>query len=165
MQASDVSRAVAAAMSTASTLGLTVADAVVLQNSNKLAVRLSPCEVFARVAPAGRHVAELELEIARRLAETESPVAALEPRVAARPYARDGFVMTLWTYYPPVRPRKVAPAPYANALARLHAGLRTLDVVTPHFTDRVSEAQALVRKPRADADARRRRPGRFSTRR
>ena len=35
---------------------------------------------------------------------------------------RDGFVVTLWTYYPSVTPPEVAPVPYANALKRLHAG-------------------------------------------
>ncbi len=131
-------------MSIASALDLTVNDAVVLHNSNKLAVRLLPCDVFARVAPLGQEVAQFEVELAQRLAETESPVAALEPRVKPRTHERDGFVVTLWTYYPSVTPREVAPVPYANALKRLHAGMRKLDVVTPHFTDRVSEAQQLV---------------------
>jgi aminoglycoside phosphotransferase (APT) family kinase protein len=144
MQASEVTRAVAAAMSTASALDLTVDDAVVLQNSNKLAVRLLPCDVLARVAPLARQVAQFEVELAQQLAETESPVAALEPRVEPRAYEREGFVVTLWTYYEPVTPREVSPADYANALARLHAGMRKLDVTTPHFTDRVAEAQHLV---------------------
>ena len=144
MQASEVSRAVAAAMSIASALGLTVDDAIVLQNSNKLAVRLLPCEVLARVAPLAQQVAQFEVELAQRLAETESPVAALEPRVEPRVYERDGFVITLWTYYEPVTPPEVSPADYANALERLHAGMRKLDVTTPHFTDRVAEAQQLV---------------------
>jgi thiamine kinase-like enzyme len=64
----------------------------------------------------------------------------VEPRV----YERDGFVVTLWTYYEPATPRAVAPADYANALGRLHAGMRKLDVPTPHFTDRVEQAQQLV---------------------
>jgi Ser/Thr protein kinase RdoA (MazF antagonist) len=89
-------------------------------------------------------VAQFEIELAQRLAETESPVAALEPRAAPRAYERDGFVVTLWTYYPSVTPRQVAPAHYANALKRLHAGMRKLDVATPHFTDRVAEAQQIV---------------------
>jgi Ser/Thr protein kinase RdoA (MazF antagonist) len=38
----------------------------------------------------------------------------------------------------------VSPADYANALERLHAGMRKLDVPTPHFTDRVESAQQLV---------------------
>jgi len=53
-------------------------------------------------------------------------------------------VVTLWTYYEPVTPREVSPAGYANALERLHAGMRTLDVPAPHFTDRVEQAQHLV---------------------
>jgi hypothetical protein len=157
MQSSEVSRAVAAAMSTASALDLTVDDASVLHNSNKLALRLLPCDVFARVAHVGQEVAQLEVELALRLAETEGPVAALEPRVEPRAYERDGFVLTLWTYYEPLLPREVSPADYANALERLHAGMRKLDVTTPHFTDRVAEAQQLVanrdRTPAlADAD-------------
>ena len=151
------SRAVAAAMSTASALDLTVDDATVLHNSNKLALRLLPCDVFARVAHVGQEVAQLEVELALRLAEAESPVAALEPRVEPRIYERDGFVLTLWTYYEPLLLREVSPADYANALERLHAGMRKLDVATPHFTHRVAEAQQLVairdRTPAlADAD-------------
>ena len=144
MQASEVPRAVAAAMSTASALDLTVDDAIVLHDSNKLALRLLPCDVLARVAPVAHQVAQFEVELAQRLAETESPVAALEPRVEPRVYERDGFVVTLWTYYEPLTPREVSPADYANALERLHAGMRKLDVTTPHFTDRVAEAQQLV---------------------
>jgi hypothetical protein len=131
-------------MSVASALGLTVDDAVVLQNSNKLAVRLLPCDVLARVAPLAQQVARFEVELAGRLAETGSPVAALEPRVEPRAYERDGFVVTLWTYYAPMTPPDVAPADYASALARLHAGMRKLDIGAPHFTDRIAEAQQLV---------------------
>ena len=144
MQASEVPRAVAAAMSTASALGLESTNAIVLHDSNKLALRLLPCDVLARVAHVAHQVAEFEVELAQRLAETDSPVAALEPRVEPRVYERDGFVVTLWTYYEPVTPREVSPVDYANALGRLHAGMRKLDVTTPHFTDRVAEAQQLV---------------------
>ena len=157
MQASDASRAVHAAMSTAHALDLTADDASVLQDSDKLTLRLLPCDVVARVAHVGREVAQLEVELALRLAETGGPVAALEPRVEARVYERDGFALTLWTYYEPLLPRAVSPADYANALEQLHACMRTLDVATPHFTDRVAEAQQLVasrdRTPAlADAD-------------
>ncbi len=144
MQASEVPRAVAAATSTASALDLTVDDAIVLHDSNKLALRLLPCDVLARVAPVAHQVAQFEVDLAQRLSETESPVAALEPRVEPRVYEHDGFVVTLWTYYEPLSPPEVSPADYANALERLHAGMRKLDVTTPHFTDRVAEAQQLV---------------------
>jgi len=144
MRASEVSRAVAAATAIASSLGLTVDNAVVVQNSNKLTVRLLPCDVLAQIAPDARHVAQLEIELAQRLAAVGSPVAALEPRVEPRVYQRDGFAVTLWTYYDPVTSPEVSPADYADALGRLHAGMRKLDVPTPHFTDRVDEAQQLV---------------------
>lgn len=157
MQPSDVSRAVGAAVSIASALGLTVDDAVVLNDSNRLALRLLPCEVLARVADVAHQVARFEVELAQRLAGTGSPVGALEPRVEPRVHERDGFVVTLWTYYRPVATGEVSPADYANALQRLHAGMRKIDVTTPHFTDRVAAAQQLVasrdRTPAlADAD-------------
>jgi hypothetical protein len=144
MHASEVARAMAAAMSTASSLGLTVDDAIVLHDSNKVTLRLLPCDVLARVAPVAHQVAQFEIELAQRLAESGSPVAALEPRVEPRVYERDGFDVTLWTYYEPATPREVSPAGYANALRRLHAGMREIDVPTPHFTDRVEQAQQLV---------------------
>jgi len=144
MQASEASRAVTAAMSIASSLGLTADDAIVLHDSNKLTLRLLPCDVLARVAPVADQVAEFEVELAQRLAESGCPVAALEPRVEPRVHERDGFVVTLWTYYSPVTPGEISPGDYANALARLHVGMRELDVPTPHFTDRVEQAQRLV---------------------
>ena len=134
----------AAATSTASKLGLTATDAVVLHNSNKLALRIVPCDVFARVAYAGQEVARFEVELAQLLARSGSPVAALEPRVEAGAYARDGFVITLWTYYESVTEGDASPADYARALERLHAGMRSVEVASPHFTDRVAEADALV---------------------
>ena len=144
MDASDARRAVAASIVTATALGLRVDDTVVLHDSNKLTLRLLPCDVLARVAPVAHQVAQFEVDLARRLAEAGSPVAALEPRVEPRVYRRDGFELTLWTYYEPASPATVPPADYAAALGRLHAGMRTLDAPTPHFTDRVGEAQRLV---------------------
>ena len=143
MQASEVSRAVTATRSIACSLGLTSDDAIVLNNSNKLALRLLPCDVLARVAPADQQVAQLEVELAQRLAGVGSPVAALEPRVPPGVHERDGFVVTLWTYYEPTS-RVITPADYAGALARLHAGMRMLEVSTPRFTDRVDSALRLV---------------------
>jgi len=148
---------VAAATSIASSLDLPADDAVVLHDSNKLTLRLLPCDVLARVAPAAQQAAQFEIELAERLAGAGCPVAVLEPRVEPRVYGSDGFVVTLWTYYESVTPGELAPADYAGALERLHAGMRTLDVPAPHFTDRVEQAQLLVasrdRTPAlADAD-------------
>ena len=144
MQPSEIQRALAVATSVASALGLPVDDVIVLHDSNKLTARLLPCDIAARVAPIAHQTAQFEIELARRLAEAQSPVAALDPRAEPRVYERDGFAVTLWTYYQPVTPREVPPADYATALERLHTGLRQLDVRTPHFTDRVEEAQRLV---------------------
>ena len=145
MEPSEVQRAVEAGMSAASALGLRVEDAVVVHTSNRIAVRLTPCDTLARVAPLSHETgAEFEVEVAHRLAETGSPVAELEPRVEPRVHVRDGFAVTLWTYYEPVASSDIAPAEYAQALGRLHAGLRQIEVSAPHFTDRVAEAQRLV---------------------
>ncbi|MFG1948247.1 phosphotransferase enzyme family protein [Nonomuraea sp. NPDC048826] len=144
MQAAEFTRAVAAARATASSLGLTADDAVVLHDSSKLTLRLLPCDVLARVAPAGDRSLPFEIEVARALAEAGCPVAALDPRAKPRVHERDGFTITLWTYYEPVPPHEVPPADYARALARLHAGMRAVDVPTPRFTDRAAEAQHFV---------------------
>jgi aminoglycoside phosphotransferase (APT) family kinase protein len=157
MQASESRRAVAAATAIAASLDLAVGDAVVLQDSNKLTVRLLPCDVVARVAPASDQVAHTEIELARRLAASGSPVAVLDPRVRPRVHERDGFLVTLWTHYDSAPPGEVPPEDYADALGRLHAGMRGLDVGVPHFTDRVEQARLLVasrdRSPAlADAD-------------
>ena len=143
MNTSEVQRAVAAATSIASALDLTTDDAIVLENSNKLALRLLPCDVFARVGHVGQEVAQFEVDLAQRLAETDCPVAALEPRVPPRVYERDGFAVTLWTYYESAA-QAASPDDYADALQRLHTGLREIDLPAPHFTDRVAEAQELV---------------------
>jgi hypothetical protein len=145
MQTSDVRSAVGAAMATAAALDLKVEDAVVLHESNRSAVRLLPCDVLARVASGAHHDgAAFEVEVARRLAETDCPVAELDPRVEPRVYVRDGFAVTLWTYYEPVLSGDITPREYAQALERLHDGMRPIDLTAPHFTDRVEEAQRLV---------------------
>jgi Ser/Thr protein kinase RdoA (MazF antagonist) len=138
-----VARAVAAVTSLAADLELPVNDVTTIQNSNKLALRLLPCDVFARVAPMGQEVAALELELAQQLAVADAPVAALEARVEPRVYRRVGFAITLWTYYGG-SPERLSPADYAHALTRLHAGMRHVDVATPHFTERIEEAQRLL---------------------
>lgn len=148
MEPSDVRRGVEAGGSVASALGLQVDDAVVVNNSDRIAVRLRPCDVLARVAPLAHQAgARFEVEVARRLAETESPVAELEPRVEPRAYVHDSFVITLWTYYEAVASPQIAPADYAYALIRVHAGLRRIDLGAPHFTDRVADAQRVVGDP------------------
>ncbi len=94
----------AAARSIASALDLPVEDAVVVHDSNKLALRLLPCDVLARVAQVGQEVAQFEVELAQLFAGTEAPAAALDPRVEPRVHERDGFVVTLWTYYESTAP-------------------------------------------------------------
>jgi len=145
MEPSEVQRAIEAARSTASALGLRAGDGVVVHNSNRIAVRLTPCDVLARVAPLAHQAgAAFEVEVGRRLAAAGCPVEEPEPRVEPRVYVRDGFAITLWTYDEAVPPQDIAPAAYAQTLERHHAGIRQIDLTAPHFTDRVAEAQWLV---------------------
>ncbi|MGW7353129.1 phosphotransferase [Streptomyces sp. NPDC054784] len=147
MRTGERRRATAAARAVASSLGLTAEDATVLNDSNKLTLRLRPCDVLARVAPPTDRSAPFELRVAGALAAAGCPVAVPDPRVEPRAYERDGFTVTLWTYHEPVAPHgALAPADYADALHRLHAGTRGLDIPVPHFTERVAVARELVAK-------------------
>jgi hypothetical protein len=137
----------AAAVSMASALGLMAHEAIPVHVSNRLALRLQPTETLARVASSGHEAAAFEIEVATRLARTNAPVAGLDPRVAPRVYERDGFSITFWTYYEHETARELSLAAYAEALSRLHVGMRQMDVPTPHFTDRVREARELVARP------------------
>jgi hypothetical protein len=156
MDTSDVTRAIAAAISIATSLGLPADDAIVLHNSNKLALRLTPCDVFARVAPPAHGAAQFEIDLAQRLAEAGCPVGTLESQVKPRVYSRDNFAVTLWTYYERATPQ-LAPVEYARALELLHAGMRKVDMPSPSFMDRITEAARVVADPAlspelADAD-------------
>jgi hypothetical protein len=88
--------AIAAATDAATALGLKVDDVIVLHDSNKFTLRLLPCDAVARVAEErARRWAEFEIGLAQRLADTDSPLAALKPRVEPVPYVRGGFVITM----------------------------------------------------------------------
>ena len=143
MQDGLVARATAAASSLARAVDLQVNEAIVIQNSNKLALRLLPCDTFARAALVGQEVAAFEIRVAEGLAAVAAPIALLDPRVAPRVYERDGFAVTFWSYYRPVTDLG-SPAEYADALQRLHAAMRTVEIAAPHFTERVAEAEHLL---------------------
>lgn len=158
MEARLVARAAAAASLIAETVGLQVDEVVVVQNSNRLGLRLLPCDTFARTALVGQEVAGFEVSVAESLAAVGAPVALLDPRVAPDVYELDGFAVTFWSYYPPLIDRD-SPADYADALHRLHVGMRSIEVEAPHATQRVAEAEHLLTHPRetlglADEDRR-----------
>jgi len=98
-------------------------------------------------APVRRNheVAAFEVEMARRLEEADCPIAVLDPRVDPLVHVRDGFAITYWKYYEPLPAADTTLAEYAQTLERLHAGMRQLDAPAPHFTERVEEAQSIVR--------------------
>ena len=144
MDAADLSRAISAATAISVSNGLAVDDVHVVQNSNKVSLHLAPCGLFARVAMSGQHVAELEIEIASRLTQVGAPVAQLDDRISAQPCEVDGFALTFWRFLEASAPASYNPEATSAALARLHSGMRSVEVDVPHFTDRVAEAQALV---------------------
>src|SRR4051794_20267290 len=109
-----VARGVAAASSLAREHDLPVDDVVIVANSNMLALRLQPGDVFTRIAVVGQEVAAFEVSLAQRLAAASAPVASLEPRVPPRVYVRDDFAVTFWTYYDSAA-ESIAPARYADA--------------------------------------------------
>ncbi|WP_331760274.1 phosphotransferase (plasmid) [Streptomyces sp. NBC_01471] len=140
MEPSELHRAVEAGRATAAKLGLQADDAIVVHNSDRVALRLIPCDVLARVAPSG-HLAdsEFEVEVARRLADVDAPVAELDPRAEPRAYVRGAFAVSLWTYYEPMG-SEIAPADYADVFLRHHSALRRIDLEAPHVTDRIAVA-------------------------
>ena len=158
VEAAEARRAVSAVISVAESFDLAVDDAVVLNDSNRLVVRLMPCDVVARIVPLGYRVfaaavgAERELQVVRRLAAADAPIAALEPRVEPRVFVRDGFEIEMLTYYEPVPTRALPPEDYANALKRLHNAMRQIDVETSLFTDRVADVQRWVARRDATPD-------------
>jgi hypothetical protein len=82
MRIAESRRAVDAAISTASGLGLAVDGGVVVNDSNRLVVRLTPCDVIARVTPLSHHWSpEPEIALACQLAATGSPIAPPDPSV------------------------------------------------------------------------------------
>ena len=143
MRAEIRRRAVGSATRIVTALGLDFDRGVVLSDSNSLVVRLLPCDIVARIAPETHQVARLEVDLARGLSRVGAPVAGPDPRIDPGPHADDGFVITLWTHYPTAS-QPVSAASYAQALRQVHAGMRTLDVAVPHFTERVHRAEYLT---------------------
>ncbi|MFD3469748.1 phosphotransferase family protein [Streptomyces sp. NPDC058682] len=140
MEPAELRRAIVAAWATATELSLNVDDVVVVHNSDRVALRLLPCDVLARVAPPWQLAdSAFEVEVARRLGVVDAPVAELDPRCEPRVYVRDGFAVSLWTYYAPVAV-EITPSAYADVLMRQHAALRRVELDAPHFTDRAARA-------------------------
>lgn len=150
MEAAEVRRAVAAARATADGLGLAVDDASVISDSNRLVLRLLPCDVVARVASTTHFTdAAREVDLVARLGATGSPVAPLDPRVEPQVVEQDGFEITLWAHLDADPDHALPPADYVQALQHLHAGLRQIDLIAPHCMDRV----VAVRRDVVDREA------------
>ncbi len=151
MDPSAVTRATAAATKVVAAEGLRVDEVVLLHDSNRVTLHLHPADVVARVAaPSHRPVATREVQIARRLADVEAPIGALDHRFESRVHEHGGFVVTLWAACQPVGPSTIAPTEFAGALDRLHDRMRAADLFglsLPSVLDRVAEAEALLDDP------------------
>ena len=96
-----VARATAAASSLAEAVDLPVNEVVVIQNSNTLALRLLPCDTFARTALVGQEVAALEVQVAKSLTAVTAPIASLDPRVEPQRVRARWFCRHLLVLLPP----------------------------------------------------------------
>ncbi len=150
MNTDQVARATAAVTSTLQNLGLDAHQADLLHNSNKVALRVLPCDVFARVAladPKQTEAAAGEISLAQLLAEHGAPAARLHPTVEPRVHLNDGFTFTFWTFYETLTTEVLPAARYAQALEQLHDAMRGMPQGSAHMLDRVAEAEKLVVDP------------------
>jgi hypothetical protein len=142
MEPATTRRAAQEAKSLAVSLGLEVDNGAVLNDSNRVVVRLLPCDVVARISPIGWFGAAREVEVARRLAaETDAPIAGLDVRVDPVSFRRGGFDISLWTHVEAEPSSSIPPEEYSAVLQHLHEAMRQIDdVAAPHCTERLQEA-------------------------
>ena len=148
----DRPRALAAARQLAEELGLEADRLEVLHASNTLTVLLQPCAVVARIGSGPQEAARFEVGIADQLARTGAPVVPVLPRDEPQVHRRGDLVISLWAYREPVSAQAVPPVEYADALHRLHAGMRLVTHATPHASDRVDAALGLLADPARTPD-------------
>lgn len=128
-------------------VGLRADEVIDLHDSNRLTMRLLPCDLVARIAPAGTGAAQRELDRAARLSEAGAPVGGPAPALPMQVHECRDLEITLWAHHAQCARQELPPAEYASALARLHAVMRTADLPTLPFTTRVEAALALVGDP------------------
>lgn len=140
-------RARLAATELVRSLGLVAHEVLDLHDSNRLTVRLLPCDLVARIGPVDPGGAQAEVDRALRLLHVGAPIGPLDPRIPPQVHVRDGFEVTLWTYCPPSPRPELPPTEYADALVRLHAAMRESRLEAPPFTSRVGSALELLEDP------------------
>ena len=101
------------------------------------ALRLLPCDVFARVAFVGAGgVPALRSRSHGGSPRTEARSQSLDTRVEPRVYRARRVRLHAVAVLRTVGHRSLRQPSYAKALEGLHAGMAQLDVVAPHFSDR-----------------------------
>lgn len=144
MHPAAAARARLAATELVRSLGLAVDEVVDLHDSNRLTVRLLPCDLVARIGPVELGGSQVEIDRALRLVEAGAPVGPLDPRTPSQVHVRDGVEITLWAYCPPASRPELPPAEYADALVRLHTAMHAAQLEVPPVSDRVASALELV---------------------
>jgi aminoglycoside phosphotransferase (APT) family kinase protein len=128
--------AVKAAVTAATSLGVTCDDPVVLQDGSNIVVHLRPAPVIARVATV---TAECRPGVAAWFARDVAVATHLAARgvLATRPFGEPvdvaGTVVQLWHHERHDPDHVVSPEAIAARLADLHRGLADLDADLPRF--------------------------------
>lgn len=139
-------RAVAAAVSVASTHGIKVDNPRVLADAYSVRVHLQPTPIVARVStitallrPPIESWLAREISVAEFLASRGAPVIAPSDLLPAVPYQSDGLFMTFWRYVQPISNALPESAIAGQMLAELHAVLRDysgeLPLLAPPLND------------------------------
>lgn len=140
------SRAVAAAVSVASTHGIKVDNPRILADAYSVRVHLQPAPIVARVStitallrPPIESWLAREISVAEFLASRGAPVIAPSDLLPAIPHQSDGLFMTFWHYVQPVSDSFPESEIAGQMLAQLHAVLRDypgdLPLLAPPLND------------------------------
>lgn len=141
-----------AAVTAATSLGVTCSDPVVLHDGSNVVVHLRPAPVVARVATLTARVRPGIEEWFRR-DEQVARHAASRGVLATRPFAPprqvDGYVVSLWHYEPHSSDRVISAAEAAAALFDLHVALSDFSGPLPRLgpCSDLSRALPLVQLP------------------
>ena len=90
-------------------------SAEVLQDSNRVVLRILPADAVARIHVADRANELLaEIDLAQRLRRLAAPIGLADPRFELRPSTSEGCAMTFWRHYAQVPQQTIAADAYAT---------------------------------------------------
>lgn len=143
--------AISAAVSVVRAYGVRVDDPVVLHDSYNLRVHLRPAPIVARIptvtALARRDPAQAlarEIAVACHLADRGAPVVPVSDLLPRRPYEKDGFSLSFWTYTDHDPQPVITAYDAGRALADLHEALRDYPGELPYLGPALDETAHLL---------------------